>query len=108
MKMHPAASIFPLLEGDAFDAFVADIKKNGQQEPIYKLDGQIIDGRNRLRACKKLRLEPWIEDVEDVEDPFVFVMSMNYHRRHLTMLQKGQALQSMMKHNGATRQAAQE
>ena len=47
---------------------------------------------NRLRAYKKLRLEPWIEDAENVTDPFAFVMSMNYHRRHLSELARGEAL----------------
>jgi hypothetical protein len=102
MKTHEAAALFPLLEGDEFDALVKDIKKNGQQQPIYRYEGKIIDGRNRLRAIAKLKLDPWIEDVdpEEVGDPIRFVMSMNYHRRHLSALDKGRALKAYLESRG--------
>jgi hypothetical protein len=44
---HPLAAIVPLLEGEAFDALVADIGANGLFEPITLHEGAILDGRNR-------------------------------------------------------------
>ena len=83
--LHPAAEIFPVMDEAAFAALVADIAAHGQREPILVLDGQVIDGRHRLRACEQLGLEPLVRQVSaDDGDPFGLVVSLNLHRRHLS------------------------
>ena len=87
--LHPAAEIFPVMDEAAFAALVADIAAQGQREPILILDGQVIDGRHRLRACEQLGLEPLVREVSaDDGDPFGLVVSLNLHRRHLTESQR--------------------
>lgn len=87
MEYHEAASIFPLDE-EHIAGLAKDIKKQGLLHPIETIDGKIIDGRRRLLACRKAKVEPRFTDVKGlVEDPVAYVLSLNLHRRHLTVSQ---------------------
>jgi hypothetical protein len=88
-RLHPAAEIFPVMSEAAFAALVADIVAHGQREPILLFDGQVIDGRHRLRACAQIGIEPLVREVSaDEGDPFALVVSLNLHRRHLSESQR--------------------
>lgn len=87
MKFHPLADIFPLLNDQAFSELVEDIKSNGLREPIWLYDDQILDGRNRWRACVQAGVDPAFRPYTG-DDPLAFVLSLNLHRRHLTSEQK--------------------
>lgn len=52
MNAHPAAAIFPILTGDALAELADDIRANGLRQPIVTFEGQVLDGRNRLAACR--------------------------------------------------------
>src|SRR5262245_13413809 len=82
LEPHPFAEVFPILEGEAFDALVKDIEARGQQEPIWVYEGKVLDGRNRYRACQILGREPKVQDFVG-DEPVGFVLSANLHRRHL-------------------------
>ncbi|MEF8736774.1 MAG: ParB N-terminal domain-containing protein [Candidatus Accumulibacter necessarius] len=88
--LHPAAEIFPEMDAPALAGLTADIAVNGQREPILILDGQVIDGRCRLRACEQLGIEPLVRHLGAtvVGDPYVLAVSLNLHRRHLTESQR--------------------
>lgn len=83
IEFHEAANIFPMITGDEFEQLASDIKKNGLRESIKKLDGKIIDGRNRFVACNQVDVSAVFEDVQ-TDDPVQYVLSLNLHRRHLT------------------------
>jgi len=74
------------MRGASFEAFKADIAEHGQREPIELLDGAVIDGRNRLKACRELGIEPRAIDVElpDGTDLIAYCKSKNESRRHLS------------------------
>jgi N6-adenosine-specific RNA methylase IME4/ParB-like chromosome segregation protein Spo0J len=91
LKFHPLSELFPLMQGREFDELVADVKANGLREPIWTYQGEILDGRNRWRACEagQVSHRP-MRDYEGAdEDALAFVLSLNLHRRHLNESQRG-------------------
>jgi hypothetical protein len=76
LDFNSLSTIFPLIEGAAFEELVADIKAYGVREPIWLYDGKILDGRNRYRACLKARIEPRFRDYRG-NDPLAFIISLN-------------------------------
>jgi ParB-like chromosome segregation protein Spo0J len=95
-EAHPLASAFPLMRGAEFDELVADVRANGLIEPIVIYEGQVLDGRNRLRACQAAGIEPRFEPFVG-DDPAAFVISANVHRRHLTGEQKRDVIAALLK-----------
>ena len=87
MKFHEIADLFPLIDGDEFQLLCDDIKKEGLNHPVILLDDEILDGRNRYRACVEVDVEPRYEQFKG-DDPLAFVLSENLHRRHLTASQR--------------------
>mgnify|MGYP001347518671 CR=1 FL=1 len=87
-KVHPAANIFPTMSAEAFAELKADIDKHGQRDPIVYYRGLLLDGRHRERACRELGIRPSECELDESEDPLVFVMSTNLHRRHLDASQR--------------------
>ena len=87
MNFHPIAELFPLMQGGAFEELAADICAHGLQEAIWLYEGQILDGRNRWRACQVAGVEPVFKDYTGT-DPLGFVVSLNLKRRHLTESQR--------------------
>ena len=53
VPFHPACLIFPPLPAAEFDALIADIAARGLIHPVVMLGGQVLDGRNRLLACRR-------------------------------------------------------
>ena len=53
MKVHKSARLLPDMSETEFQELCRDIEALGLQMPIALLDGQIIDGRHRYKACRK-------------------------------------------------------
>jgi len=87
-EFHPAANLFPMMSDDELDSLGEDMLQRGQREPIILYNGQILDGRNRYRACVVKGIEPKFRS-ELVPDPYAFVATVNLHRRHLSEEQRG-------------------
>jgi ParB-like chromosome segregation protein Spo0J len=83
MNLHSLCSIFPKLDKTSFEALRNDIQANGLRNPIIVKNGEILDGQNRLQACKDLGITPRYEEYQG-DDLVEFVLAQNLHRRHLT------------------------
>jgi hypothetical protein len=117
LAIHPAAEVFPLLEGDEFEKLAEDIKEHGLQLPITLWHDRrsqtdfVIDGRNRLDAMekngwwlvdtngqlKKVLAPPahgkmsrpfQIQTLISTDDPTSYIIGANLRRRHLTAEQR--------------------
>jgi hypothetical protein len=88
MPFHEVAGLFPLLEGEEFEALKADIAAHGLREPVWTWRGKILDGRNRYRACRELGVEPALREWDGQGSLVAFVLSLNLHRRHLGSCQR--------------------
>jgi hypothetical protein len=121
LSVHPAAELFPLMASDELEALGADIKKNGLANPIAivtRKDAkdwhyQLLDGRNRLDAmelvgvpfnlmltygkCCLIVGEIVIPPIVIDSDPYVYVLSANIHRRHLTVELKRELIAKLLK-----------
>lgn len=87
MKHHPYADLLPMMEEPDILTLGDSMEEIGQKHPIWTLDGMVLDGRNRLAACKLKGLEPIFREHKN-GDPLKFVEAMNFARRHLTQDQK--------------------
>jgi N6-adenosine-specific RNA methylase IME4 len=107
IPFHPLADIFPLIEGEDFQHLVTDIRDHGLREPIVLLEGLILDGRNRYRACVAAGLIPEALTAPNVGqlkyfhsllraghpmppqgELLAYVISKNLQRRHLDASQR--------------------
>jgi hypothetical protein len=81
-----------MLPDDELSDLAADIRDNGLHEPIWLWNEPdvclwLLDGRNRLAACKLAGIEPATRFYTGA-DPIGFVIAENLKRRHLTTGQK--------------------
>jgi hypothetical protein len=92
LKVHPAADIFPLMSDEELADMAESIKANGLRYAIViDANGQLIDGRNRLAACKLAGVEPRFENLNG-HDPLAYIADANLKRRNLTKGQQAMAL----------------
>jgi hypothetical protein len=87
LKSHPLAEIFPRLDGADLKALADDIRKNGLRQAIVTYKGELLDGRNRLAACKIAGVEPRFKEFAG-DDPLGYVISLNLTRRHMNASQR--------------------
>jgi hypothetical protein len=112
LRVHPAAELFPLLDPEALLEMCDDIRKHGLRESIKLfVEGEtvsLIDGRNRLDAME-MAGKPIVkngeidrdvvltEEVQANSNPYDYAVSVNIHRRHLTMEEKRELAAKLVK-----------
>jgi DNA modification methylase len=83
---HEAANIFPLMSDAALAGLAESIRQHGLEKSIARFEGKVLDGRNRVRACKIAGKTPRFEEVRP-KSPLVFVVQANLQRNQLTTTQ---------------------
>ena len=71
---HPAADLFPMMQGKQWEEFKEDIRQNGFQESVTLYKNQILDGRNRYKAAMELDMldDLPISEIDDDHEKSVF------------------------------------
>lgn len=100
LKEHAFAKSFREMTEEEFDALKEDVRANGLIEPITLFDRQILDGRNRFRACLELDKEGQLpkgsptfrEFAGSLDEARAEAISKNFMRRHLTKSEKAMFL----------------
>jgi len=84
------ANEYPMLTEDQETDLIASVEANGIREPIILFEESVLDGRNRLAAAVKVKLEEvpvryFTGTVEEAED---LIIDLNEKRRHLLPVQR--------------------
>jgi hypothetical protein len=84
---HPVAALFPAMLEPELSVLADDIAEHGLLQPIV-LDGEgrLLDGSNRLAACKIAGIDPRFTTFTG-DDPLGYCVSVNVRRRHLSLSQ---------------------
>ena len=83
VKIHEFAATFPQIESDEYEQFKASIKL-GQQSPVLFFKGELLDGRNRLKACRELGIKTMAVEYSGEKTAYQLITDLNINRRHLT------------------------
>lgn len=87
VSVHPAADAFPMHGEDELNRLAVDIAQHGLKHPIVMTsDGQVLDGRNRLAACRLVKVKP--EFVTYDGEPWAYSRSVNLNVRTMSTGQK--------------------
>src|SRR5438093_505661 len=86
MQTHKYAEFFPLMAELELASLAKSINESGLLQPIVLVDGKILDGRNRYKACRMAGIEPRFQHYSG-QDALKYVVSINKERRHLTVSQ---------------------
>lgn len=90
LPVHPSANLFPMVSDNDLKEMADDIKANGLIHPVVLSTEDkktyLIDGRNRLAACKLVNIIPGYTEYSG--DINTFINSANNVRRELTKGQK--------------------
>ena len=87
MEIHPVAELFPMLSAAELSELAASIKREGLINACVRQGGVLLDGRNRLAACKLAGIEPTFTEYHG-DSPVAFIIGANLARRHLEKGQK--------------------
>ena len=99
-EIHEVCKWFPPMQVSEYAALKASIERwGGILEPIDIYEGKVLDGKERMRACRELGIEPvWAVLDPDAYDPIEYTIRQNIHRRHMNESQRAVAVADIAAH----------
>jgi hypothetical protein len=86
--IHPLCHLFPIMPDQELYGLAEDIRRRGLLESIVLLDGQVLDGRNRLEACRLAGVEPRFVDWKGDDSPLEWAIAKKMRRRQFNASQR--------------------
>lgn len=118
LKVHEYADMFPMMGAEqeggkstpgGLIRLAEDMRVNGCHTPVVIHNNQLLDGRNRVAAAKLAKLTSLPAFEYTGSDPLMYVLSLNLHRRHLSLEQLsvlGRRIAEPLAERAAERQAS--
>ena len=87
MNVHPVAELFPMLPDAELRDLADGIEQEGLLNPCVMQGDTLLDGRNRLAACKLAGVKPRFTEYTG-DSPVAFIIASNLVHRRLSKDQK--------------------
>jgi hypothetical protein len=98
LSAHRHSQLLPKMSKEEMSELVADIEKNGLQQPIVLYKGEVLDGNHRYWACTAAKKPSSFVEFEGTDaEAQSFVVRANIHRRHLTPEQRRGIIATLLK-----------
>lgn len=84
LEFHPLSADYPLMSEEDLQTLADDIRENGYDAnfPVIIYDGKILAGRDRVRACRIVGVEPAFAVLSEDANPHMVVIRENEQRKH--------------------------
>ena len=98
MKIHRAAKAFPMMGESELAELAEDIRANGLRHPVVFDGDTLLDGRNRVAACKMVGVDyDRVQfNAKNGDSATAFVISANLMRRNLDPDQRAMIVQELL------------
>ena len=107
-QRHPLGAMLPDLGKQEFRELVEDLRQHGQQRPADVLDGMILDGWQRYRACQELGIELTVENRLLSDDDAASLIRADAKRRNLNASQRSIVFAQLTDYTNRLREAARQ
>lgn len=98
LVVHRLAGLMPDMSGGDYDELKTSVQKMGFLNPIFLLDGKLLDGRHRWRVAQELGVSaPAVHVTLTKEEAVEFVRGQGLARRNLSKSQRAMVALELMK-----------
>jgi hypothetical protein len=97
VKLHECSALFPWQSESELQKLSESIVKIGLRFPlVFNAKGELVDGKNRLKACDLAGVEPTIDALPKGVNEVEYCLAVNIRRRHLTAKEKRELIAKLL------------